>query len=164
MITLEKVLPADIQRLATLASEIWHEYFPCILTAEQIDFMVENFQSATAIRQQLQQGYEYYFILSNALPIGYVGICKEGRALFLSKLYIKKQYRGLGASSTAFGFLDSLCRQNQMDQIYLHVNKYNEHSIAVYKHVGFEIESSEVTDIGMGFQMDDYVMRKYVSK
>ena len=44
----------DIKELAKLTSEIWHEYWTCILSDEQIDYMVEKFQSEKAIFEQMQ--------------------------------------------------------------------------------------------------------------
>ena len=41
--TAKKVEPQELQQLAALADEIWHEYFPCILSEGQIDYMVEQF-------------------------------------------------------------------------------------------------------------------------
>ena len=38
----------QVQTLAKLASEIWHEYFVSIISKEQIDYMVEKFQSYQA--------------------------------------------------------------------------------------------------------------------
>ena len=43
----------DIRALATLASEIWHEYFVSIITEEQIDYMVEKFQSYPALKKAI---------------------------------------------------------------------------------------------------------------
>lgn len=81
----------DIAALAKLAREIWHEYFPCILTDEQIDYMVEKFQSAYAMKRQMrEQGYEYYFICDAGVRVGYTGFVREKEKLFLSKLYLKK--------------------------------------------------------------------------
>lgn len=43
---------ADIRALAALATEIWHEYFTAIISKEQIDYMVEKFQSYPALKKQ----------------------------------------------------------------------------------------------------------------
>ena len=43
----------EIKELAQLAGEIWHEYWPCILTEAQINYMVEKFQSEKAIIEQI---------------------------------------------------------------------------------------------------------------
>ena len=59
-----------------------------------------------------------------------------------------------------FAFLDEQVKINMLQGMYLTVNKYNEHAIDVYKHYGFKIVDSVVTDIGNGFVMDDYIMYK----
>jgi len=44
------------------------------------------------------------------------------------------------------------------------VNKYNP-SYDIYRHLGFEVIDSVVTDIGEGYVMDDYIMqRKLLNK
>ena len=81
----------DIKTLAELTNEIWHEYWPCILSAKQIDYMVEKFQSENAIINQMKnKNYRYYFINYENQNIGYIGVSPHSDYLFLSKLYIKK--------------------------------------------------------------------------
>ena len=85
---------AQIDMLASLASEIWHEYWPVILSQEQIDYMVEKFQSKNAIDKQIKQDcYIYNVIKDNGNNIGYFGVSYKEDYLFLSKLYIKKDYQ-----------------------------------------------------------------------
>ena len=143
--------------VSRLADEIWHEYFPCILTAGQIDYMVEKFQSFPAMKAQVEKGYSYYIISKNGEYLGYTGICPEEDGLFLSKLYLKKEFRGKGYARQAFEFLKKLCAEKGYKYIRLTVNKHNADTIAVYKKLGFELLRSEVTDIGNGYVMDDYV-------
>ena len=58
-----KVKNEDIKDLAKLTNEIWHEYWPCILSEKQINYMVEKFQSENAIINQMKnENYKYYFI------------------------------------------------------------------------------------------------------
>ncbi len=65
----------NITTLANLASEIWHEYWVEILTPEQIDYMVENFQSENAISNQIEnENYIYFFINVNGDNAGYIGL------------------------------------------------------------------------------------------
>ena len=66
----------QLRVLEKLAGEIWHEYFPSILSEEQIDYMVEKFQSYRAIREQLSGGYAYF--LCCVLMPGYA--CPFSRA------------------------------------------------------------------------------------
>ena len=151
----------DIILLAKKAHIVWHEYFKSILSLEQIDYMVEKFQSEGAITKQMNDsGYEYYFIMENNEVCGYTAIKKEEEKLFISKLYLLKDYRGKGLSSFGFKFIEDYLKKNKLKSMYLTVNKYNENSINVYKHWGFEIIRAEKNDIGNGFYMDDYIMEK----
>lgn len=159
-ITFEKVENKQIKALAEMANQIWHEYFPCILTSEQIDYMVDRFQSERAMIAQIKDGYEYYFICADGKPCGYIGLHCEAEKMFLSKLYLKNEMRGYGISSKAFSFIFDLTHKYGKSSVYLTVNKHNNHSVDVYKHMGFEIADSVVTDIGSGYVMDDFVFEK----
>ncbi len=154
MITFEKV--SDIKELASLASSIWHEYWTCLLSPEQIDYMVENFQSEKAIKEQIEnENYTYYFIKSDNENAGYFGISDKRDFLFLSKIYIRKEFRHKGIGTKAF---DKIKEMALGKPIRLTVNKHNTNSINAYKKWGFKTIDAVVTDIGSGFVMDDYIM------
>ena len=157
--------PGDIATLAELAGSIWHEYFVRIISEEQIDYMVEKFQSAGAIAAQLQGGYEYYFIRTGGTNAGYFGIKPgdDGR-LFLSKLYLSREHRGKGLSTAAFKYMENLCRDRGLKAIWLTVNRHNDHTVSVYRHRGFRVTEEKVADIGRGFVMDDFIMELPVAK
>lgn len=156
----------EIVEIARMADEIWHEYYISILTVEQINYMVDKFQSIPAITDQIRnQGYEYFlFQLEHTSDIGYMSVKEEEGQLFLSKFYIKKDYRGKGFASQAMNFLEQLCKTRNLKSIWLTVNRYNESSIAVYQKKGFLIEREQVADIGNGYVMDDYVMVKMIDE
>lgn len=162
-ITFEAVrTPERIEALAAIADEVWHEHFASILSPEQIDYMVERFQSVPALTDQLQnQGYRYFFLTLGGVRIGYTGVRPDGEGkLFLSKLYILKPYRGQGYASEAFAFLERLCAEEGLSAIWLTVNRFNTNTIAVYEKKGFVTVRTQVADIGSGFVMDDYIMEK----
>lgn len=149
----------EINQLATLASSIWHEYWTIILSAEQIDYMVEKFQSYNAIKKQLENDrYIYNIMEDNENIIGYFGVSLKEDYLFLSKLYIKKDFRGLGCGKQAFNKIKQLALQYNKKSIQLTVNKNNINTIKAYEKWGFKIINAVVTDIGNGFVMDDYIM------
>lgn len=163
-LVIEKVSMAnEISVLAELASEIWHEYYVSILSEEQIDYMVDKFQSTPAITDQIQnQGYEYFFLKDKGEPAGYIGVKEEEGKLFLSKLYVRKEHRGKGYASKGMEFLVEVCKQRGLGHIWLTVNRYNDDTIAVYTRKGFKPVRTQVADIGNGYVMDDYVMEKEI--
>lgn len=148
----------EIQTIADLAEIIWHQHFTPIIGKEQVIYMVEKFQSFNALKEQIENGYEYYRIFDQDEFCGYCGIHPENGKLFLSKLYLKKEARGKHLATNAFEFLKQLCRERGLSVIWLTCNKHNDNSLAVYRHLGFETVDTQVADIGNGFVMDDYIM------
>ena len=150
---------AQVTQLAILADTVWHEYFPCILEEKQIDYMVAQFQSEKAlIKQIVEEGYDYFFLELNGIVIGYVGVRLESDKLFLSKFYILKPYRQKGYAVEVLDFLEGLAMAYSKKAIYLTVNRHNERAISVYQKRGFATIKEQVTDIGQGYVMDDYIM------
>ena len=155
----------EILAVSDMADVIWREHYASVLSANQIDYMLKKFQSPSAIAQAISEGYEYYFINYADAPVGYISIKLDSvdRKMFISKIYLLSDYRGKGCAYQAINQLIEICKGNQLDTIWLTVNKNNS-SIERYKRIGFYIADSIVTDIGNGFVMDDYVMEMQVQK
>ncbi len=159
----QPVQPHQVEALCRLAAGIWREHYGQLLGERQISYMLEKFQSPQAVKEQLAAGnYRYYFVQAEETAAGYVGIRlePEQNSLFLSKLYLKKEYRGQKLASKTLGFLEQLCREQGLTRIWLTVNRENTGSIAAYKAMGFTVFQEDCTDIGEGFVMDDFWMEK----
>lgn len=161
MITIRTcVSDADIQTLAKTAKMIWNEYFIDLITQEQIDYMVDKFQSYPALNKAIHEdGYTYYLAYDNEELIGYCGVQPQENRLFLSKLYVLKSYRGQGISSSLFQCAVQQAQAQELSAIYLTCNKYNTHSLDIYAHKGFRQIDAVQSDIGHGFIMDDYILQ-----
>jgi len=150
---------ADIHSIAALASTIWNEYYVPFIGQPQIDYMLKTFQSFESIKQQINQGdCVYYTIQQNTNIIGYLAYKEAITELFLSKIYVVKEKRRIGIGKIALDFLTKQGRESKIKKITLTVNKDNSGSIAAYKRMGFVIDESIITPIGLGFVMDDYKM------
>lgn len=159
MVEFKIVDKENIKELANLASEIWHEYWTCLLSEEQIDYMVEKFQSENAIIEQIKnENYAYFFIIKDGIKCGYFGISRKEDYLFLSKLYLKKEYRHQGVGRKAFEKIVEIAKDFGYSSIKLTVNKNNKKTIDAYLKYRLAIIDKAVTDIGNDFVMDDYIM------
>lgn len=159
-VTINKVSGnAELKEVAVLADSIWHECFVGIISEGQIDYMVEKFQSYEAMTDQIsEQDYSYYAVRDEGELCGYIGMKPEkDERFFLSKLYLRIDKRGKGIASQMLEKVFEEARVCGKKQVYLTVNKHNDHAIAVYKKVGFKVIDEVVTDIGNGYVMDDYV-------
>jgi RimJ/RimL family protein N-acetyltransferase len=156
---------AAIRTVASLAEIIWKEHYTPIIGTAQVDYMLKHFQSAGAITHQINhEGYRYYLIEESGCAVGYLGVQQRQNVLFLSKLYLLCSHRGKGYGREAVTFLESLARSLRCKRLELTVNKHNRDSIAFYEATGFEKGEAVEMDIGGGFVMDDYVMRKPVDR
>ena len=97
---IEVQTPQQIKTVAELADEIWHQHYQGILKPDQIDYMVEHFQSEAALTEQMRQGYRYLLAIDSEsnTPCGFCGYHREeenGR-MFVSKIYIRQSFRRRG--------------------------------------------------------------------
>ena len=147
---------SGIAEMSAIATAIVREHYDPILGTEQNDYMLKKFQSADAIRGQLEQGYRYYFVGDKAHRLGFMAFYPRGEALYLSKLYLYKDERGKGYSRQMIEFAADKAREEGLNAIELNVNRFNA-SVRIYEKLGFTRIRSEKIDIGSGYFMDDYV-------
>ena len=153
--------PTRKMAVVSLAQIIWNEWFPSIISQEQVNYMVDKFQSMPAIDKAIEEeGYQYFLEVLGDTPIGYMGVKEQEDALLLSKLYLMKPFRGQRRSNVFFDKAEEIAREKGKDKVRLFVNRYNYNSIRVYLRRGYRIMKEEKTDIGGGFICDDYVMEK----
>ncbi len=151
---------AQYNLIEKLGDTIWREHYTSIIGIDQVEYMLNKFQTAEVIESQISNGYEYYLILKKEKLVGYLSIKKDNDSLFLSKLYILLKLRGHGLGKMAMDFIENHAKTKGCDKIKLTVNKYNTNSIKVYEKIGFTKTGAVVMDIGNGFVMDDYTMVK----
>ncbi len=153
---------ADYKCISKLAHTIWHEHYISIISLEQIDYMLEKYNSVKSIEERVQAGMLFYCMTYNNEPVGYVAIENNTDYLYISKLYVLKAFRGKKIAKMAMLFTESMAKSQNISTIKLNVNKYNTNSILAYEKMGFVKIASTIENIGNGFVMDDYVMEKQI--
>lgn len=149
----------DIQALYPVVVEIWQEWFTPIIGAKQVDFMLHNYQSEKNIANEIKSGVHYFALIQENEIIGYTAYEIRNEVIYISKLYIKKQFRGQGLMRHIFDWYDSISEKLGLKQ-QLRVNRDNAQSVAIYKHRGFNIVATKDDEIGQGFIMNDYILEK----
>lgn len=155
----------DAVKIAEMAAEIWREHYSGIVGDAQVAYMLEKYQSADAISSQIQQGWLYYIMKEGIRDVGYIALVEQpaDKAMFLSKYYVFKDFRGRGCGRACMNFIEDICRKSGLDTIWLTVNKHNQQTLKIYASLGFENAGPITTDIGGGFIMDDYKMVKRIT-
>jgi len=167
---------AEIFEISETAKEVWTEHYTSLIGSAQTEYMISKFQSSDRIKQDIVKNeYSYFAIYEEAAfpakPIGYFALQPDETGVFISKLYILKEYRQRGIARKIIQFTLDFAKEsiqsekskfnalaNKKPRLWLTVNKGNFGSIEFYKKIGFEISEEIVTDIGNGFEMDDYLM------
>lgn len=153
-----------LHEVAALARAIWQEHFPGIIGQAQVDYMLLQGYSLPAMRAEMAAGVRYTIARLQGRPIGYTAHGPgDADALWLHKLYVAAEHRRRGLARTLLGDAQAHARQRGCGIIRLRVNRHNRVAVGFYRRVGFRIEAADVKDIGGGFVMDDYLMRRAVT-
>ena len=162
MIKITELQPENAKRLAELAKPIWEEHYTPIIGAKQVSYMLEKFQSETAVLTQLTEGYRYFEVYDSKQLLGYFAIqLRDSDNLFISKFYLNNQARGRGLGKAMLQYIEELAADSGCQHIDLTVNKYNP-AYDIYLKLGFVNQGSAEFDIGEGYIMDDFLMRKHL--
>jgi ribosomal protein S18 acetylase RimI-like enzyme len=153
-----------IEKVVLLADEIWHEHYINIISSAQIDYMLNKFQSFAAVSNQIQNDrYDYYLLCLGEEAFGFFAVCPKDNSLFLSKIYIRREFRAQGYGGRAMSFIKGLAQSLKLPSVFLTVNRSNTNSINAYLSMGFQIVGEMDSDIGGGYEMNDYKMEVAVS-
>jgi ribosomal protein S18 acetylase RimI-like enzyme len=158
-VNLQLVLATDenISSIQTMADQIWRDHYPEIIGMEQVEYMLGRFYSREAMLQQMRDGQQFYRVMLDGQPKGFLAIEARGEGnYFLNKLYIdtREQGRGLGQAI----WQNVLLLLSDLREMRLQVNRQNYKAINFYFKVGFVIERVADFDIGDGYFMNDFVM------
>jgi len=145
----------QVQRVVSLAAVVWPQHYDPIIGHDQVVYMLENLQSASAIEGQIHDGAEYFLICDGECDAGYLSYTNSEQELFLSKIYVLEEFQGRGLGKAAISFIKTNAGSKP---ITLTVNKDNSDSIVFYQRIGFKMSGEVVIDIGGGYVMDDFTM------
>ena len=147
-----------IAEMSQIATSIVKEHFDPLIGSQQNDYMISLFQTKDAIKEQLENGYQYYFVQNEDKIVGFIAFYPKQTVMYLSKFYLYKDQRKKGYSHQMLDFIIEQTKKMGFNAIELNVNKHNS-ACEAYDHLGFKIIRSEKNDIGNGYYMDDYVYR-----
>ncbi len=83
----------ELERVAVLAYKIWNQHFVPIIGQEQVDYMVDKFQSKSAMAGQMESGYEYFYLSESGQEKAYLAIVPDESAkrMMISKIYVEME-------------------------------------------------------------------------
>ena len=164
---IESVEPADVERLAALAREIWYAHYPAIIGTAQIEYMLEQRYGLDVVREELQrEGLWWSKLMIGDEMAGFASYFLTGVAgeMKIDKLYVHPRHQRRGYGGMLIAQVRDVARSRGCDRLMLAVNRNNHGAIAAYLKHGFRVADAVMKDIGGGFVMDDYIMEMPVTK
>jgi len=151
----------EVAAVRNLAGRIWRAHYPGIITAAQIDYMLERGYAPDALVGFLarpDRGLELALVGDE--PVGFAAwfVTEAPAEAKLDKLYVLQAHQRSGLGGALIRRVRALARAAGASTLVLNVNKNNAQAIRAYEKYGFSIREAVVVDIGGGFVMDDYVM------
>jgi ribosomal protein S18 acetylase RimI-like enzyme len=162
---IEPLTDADVEALAALAREIWYAHYPAIISAAQIEYMLDQRYRPETVRAELARadiGWDKLVVGGAMIGFSSYFRAAPAREMKLDKLYVHPRRQRLGYGGLMIARAADAARREGCDRLVLAVNKNNASAIAAYRKHGFQIAQSVTKDIGGGFVMDDYVMVRAV--
>ena len=156
-IVIKTATQEDAAVIAALAKEIWTQHYTPIIGVEQIEYMLNKFQSQSAVKADISGGYTYYIAYLRGSACGYSAV-RQDSGVFLSKFYVKQNVRGQGVGKAMLRAINAYAKECSAHRIWLTCNKRNTNTLAVYQKLGFVKIDEVIADIGGGFMMDDFVL------
>jgi ribosomal protein S18 acetylase RimI-like enzyme len=150
-----------LSKVQSIAHRTWPTTFANILSAEQIDYMLNWMYSLEMLESQLEKGHTFLLAEEEGKELGFAGLelnYSEGPKAKLHKIYLLPEAQGKGAGKALILEVAERARKSGQKSLLLNVNKYNQKAIEFYNRIGFQEIYKEVIDIGNGYMMDDVVM------
>jgi GNAT superfamily N-acetyltransferase len=153
----------QIPKIQALAEKIWPPVFMDILKEEQIDYMMEMMYSQASLENQINHlNHQFFLLRDKGMDLGYTS-CEfhymGNKETKIHKLYLDSCCRGKGYGVQVISEIGKLGIRERDQALILNVNRNNP-AVQFYLKTGFAFYKEEKIDIGNGYYMDDWVMKK----
>ena len=152
----------DIPTIQLLRDEIWRPTYKDLLSPEQINYMLEMMYSTAALSSQItEKEHRFLLLYDDQRPIGFASYSTtdEAGVFKLQKIYLHSDYQGKGVGKLLLDDVVERVKAENGSILELDVKRDNKARF-FYEKQGFTIFAEKDTDIGNGYWMLDYVMRK----
>ena len=135
-VRLEFIGPDKAEEISEIAFPLFREVYSNV-PSDVVEGFLRKTQTPEAIREQMENGLEYAYIIHKGERAGYVAFGMDDKEMYLSKFYLFKGYRRLGLGSWVMDYVERRARELGAGRIHLDVNTDNAPAIAFYGKHGF---------------------------
>lgn len=162
MSTIREANSSDLMMIQKLAYKIWPTTYGEILSEEQLKFMLEKFYAIDYLENQMRNGQHFILIEEENSTLGFASYelnYENSNKTKIHKIYVLPEIQGKGLGKKLINFIIKKALENNNSDVLLNVNRFNK-AIGFYENIGFKISETVDIEIGNGYLMEDYIMRK----
>lgn len=157
MISIRSAGEEDIPLIQHVAQETWPVAYGEILSRPQLEYMLDRFYSGDALLQQMRTGHKFF--IADDAGFAACSIADVGEMVRLHKLYVLPGHQGQNLGKALLAAVQDWASRHKIATLELNVNRHNS-AKQFYEKCGFEVVEAVDIDIGNGYFMNDWVMRR----
>ncbi|MCX6209604.1 MAG: GNAT family N-acetyltransferase [Bacteroidetes bacterium] len=137
----------DATALSKLASKTFFDTFTGTCTDADMDSFLQEYYNINQVIKELSDSKDYYYLYDvDAKAVGYIRVkedysgfdeLKNFKSLELKRLYVLKEFHGLGVAQQLMDFAFDFANKNKYTVMWLGVWEYNERAKRFYAKNGF---------------------------
>ena len=163
MISIFEASVSDFSTIQQIAYQTWPETYGTILSAAQLNYMLEEFYSEeTLLKNLIEKKHHFLIFKEEEMALGFISFqhqYQDQQITRIHKIYILPNNQGKGIGKKLLKAAIRLANENKSERLSLNVNRFN-NAQHFYLKCGFTIVKEENLDIGNNYFMEDYVMEK----
>ena len=160
MFSIENASVNDIPLIRELTYKVWPQTYASIISQDQIDYMLEMMYSPASLEKQMKEGSQFIIVYDEKEPVGFAAYQHLGNdAWKLHKIYVLSSQQGKGTGRFVIDHIINTIKEQGARSLELQVNLNNK-AKTFYEKLGFIVADRINLDIGNGYFMNDYIMKK----
>jgi len=153
----------ELEIVRELALIIWPKCYRNIIGPDRVDAMLAVLYSTENLEtEMLEHGHVFWIVRYDTVDVGYASAYTNGGRLWLKKLYVRDDYRGLGLGKALIDAAVTHFHAHKPADMALYVNRDNTPAINYYLKSGFSVEAEVPVQMGP-YGFTDFVMQRTMS-
>ena len=154
----------DVQLIRQLAEQTFHITYLPLQPKDKVDYLFDLMYNTSSLTSQMNKGQQFILAKDETGYLGYASYeinYKDQGKTKIHKIYIMPTAQGKGVGKELVNHIGGIARQNKNTIVLLDVYRHNP-AVRFYEKIGFKKVGEQITEVGKGFVMDDFVMEKRI--
>ncbi len=165
MIEIIEATSQDLPVIQQIADQTFYITYLPLQPKEKVDYLFDRMYSTSSLTKQMNDGQIFILAKDETEYLGYASYeinYKNQSKTKIHKIYIMPNAQGKGVGKELVNYISGIAKQNKCEAMLLDVYRHNP-AIQFYEKIGFKKVAEQITDVGNGFVMDDFVMEKNIN-